>query len=161
MSASGLWLDGVALAALLLSLARDRRRTAAAVRAALVQLVRILPSVAALILLVGLALAVVPQAAIARAIGPGSGVGGVAAALAIGSAAMLPSFVAFPLAGALREAGAGYPQIAAFVGTVMSVGVVTLPLEARVLGWRAAALRNALALVTAMLFALAAVEVLG
>lgn len=158
---TGASLYAVAGIAALVSLARDRARTLAAFRSALRTFAGILPAIATMTLGVGLMLAVVPPSAIARIIGPASGAGGIAAALVIGSGVMLPSFVAFPLAGSMLKAGAGYPQVAAFVSTVMAVGVVTLPLEARVLGWRAAALRNALALVTSVMFSLAVWEVLG
>ncbi|HSM91274.1 MAG TPA: hypothetical protein VLT47_00215 [Anaeromyxobacteraceae bacterium] len=158
---SGWWLYGVAFAALTLSLLADRGRTRAALRAAGASFAKILPTVAGMMLLVGLLTALVPPAAIAHAIGPGSGVRGVVTALLLGSGVMLPSFIAFPLAGSLLEAGAGYGQVAAFVSTVMSVGTVTLPLEARAFGWRAAALRNALALLVAVLFSAIVAVVLG
>lgn len=155
------WLWIVAGAATLASLARDRARTGAALRSALRVFGGLLPAIATMMLAVGLLLAVLPPTAVARLIGPASGVAGIATALVTGAVVMLPSFVAFPLAGSLLKAGAGYPQVAAFVSTVMAVGVVTLPLEARVLGWRAAALRNVFALLTSVLFSLAVLAVMG
>lgn len=149
---TGTWLYAVALTALAVSFVADRSRTLAAVRSAAASFAKLLPTIAAMMLLVGLITALVSPSAMARLLGPASGASGVALALGIGSAVMLPSFVAFPLAGSLLKAGAGYPQVAAFLGTVMAVGVATLPLEARTLGWRAAILRNALALVTAIVF---------
>lgn len=59
---------------------------------------------------------------------------------------LIPGFVAFPLAAALLKNGAGYSQIAAFVSSLVMVGVVTLPMEFEVFGKRAAILRNVLAL---------------
>lgn len=156
---SGTWLYAVALGALAISASVDRARTLAAVRTAVTSFRKILPTVAGVLILVGLTTALVPPASIARLLGPGSGALGVVAGLALGSAAMLPSFVAFPLGGELLKAGAGYPQVAAFLGTIMSVGVATLPLEARTFGWKAALLRNALAVVTAVLFTAAVVGV--
>ena len=68
-----------------------------------------------------------------------------------------PGFVAFPLAAALFESGAGIVQIAAFVSTLMMVGVVTLPLEMKTFGKRAAIMRNA----SAFVFSLAAAVMMG
>jgi uncharacterized membrane protein YraQ (UPF0718 family) len=56
---------------------------------------------------------------------------------------------------ALLKNGAGYAQIAAFVSSLMMVGVVTLPMEFKVFGKRAAILRNVLALGFSFLVALA------
>ena len=63
----------------------------------------------------------------------------------VGAVTLIPGFVAFPAAAALLKGGAGATQIAAFVSSLMMVGVVTLPMEMRYFGKRAALLRNALA----------------
>jgi len=102
-------------------------------------------------------MALVSRETIQRLIGSDSGVWGVLAAAAVGSVTLIPGFVAFPLAAALLKNGAGYMQIAAFVSTLMMVGVVTLPLEIRTFGKRTAVLRNVLALC----FSLAAAAVIG
>ncbi len=49
--------------------------------------------------------------------------------------------------------GASVSIIAAFITTLTMIGVVTLPLEVRELGWRFAALRNGLSFVGALLIA--------
>ena len=80
---------------------------------------------------------------------------GIFASLIIGGITLIPGFVAFPLAAALLKNGAGYAQIAAFVSSLMMVGVVTLPMEFKVFGKRAAILRNVLSLGFSFLVALA------
>lgn len=75
----------------------------------------------------------------------------------IGSITLIPGFVAFPLAAALMKSGAGYMQIAAFVSTLMMVGIVTLPLEIKTFGKRAALIRN----IAAFLFSLVAALAIG
>ncbi|MBI1919591.1 MAG: permease [Geobacter sp.] len=157
---SGIWLYLVAGILFLCSLYADRAKTRKALAKALDSFRQILPTVLGMMVLVGLVTTFVPPTTIARLIGPQSGALGIVTALAIGSAAMLPSFVAIPLAGSLLKAGAGYPQVAAFISTIMAVGVVSLPLEARLFGWKAAALRNGAAFVTAMVFTLAVKEIL-
>jgi len=74
-------------------------------------------------------------------------------ALGVGSIALIPGFIAYPLAALLRQNGASVPVLAAFITSLMMVGVLTLPLEARYFGWRAALLRNALALCGAVVVA--------
>ena len=51
------------------------------------------------------------------------------------------------------QGGAGATQIAAFVSSLMMVGVVTLPLEIQFFGKRAAFLRNLLAYVFSLVAA--------
>ncbi|WP_312611558.1 hypothetical protein [Oscillibacter sp.] len=62
-----------------------------------------------------------------------------------GQGTLIPGFVAFPLAAALLKSGAGYMQIAAFISTLMMVGVVTMPVEIRYFGKKATLVRNAAA----------------
>ena len=72
-----------------------------------------------------------------------------------GSVALRPGFVGFPLAGILLERGVGVMAIAAFTTTLMMMGVLTYPIERRVLGHRVTLLRNALSFVVALIVALA------
>jgi len=51
--------------------------------------------------------------------------------------------------------------LSAFITSLMMVGVLTLPFEARFFGWKIAVLRNALALVGAFVVAAAMAWVLG
>jgi len=81
-------------------------------------------------------------------------------ALGVGSVALMPGFVAYPLAGLLRQNGASTPVLAAFITSLMMVGVVTPPVEGRFFGWRVALLRNAFALIGAVLVAAGMVWVL-
>ena len=67
---------------------------------------------------------------------------------------MVPSLIAFPLAGSLVDAGASYTPIAAFITTLTMVGFVSLPLELKEMGPRLTLQRNLLALISALLIAL-------
>jgi hypothetical protein len=53
--------------------------------------------------------------------------------------------VAFPTASILLDNGAGYMQVAAFISTLMMVGIVTLPIEVKYFGKRLAIFRNLMA----------------
>ena len=114
----------------------------------------ILPQFLSVLVIIGLALAILSPAQISSLLGSESGVVGIVAALAIGSITLIPGFVAFPLAAALLNNGAGYGQISAFVSALMMVGVVTIPMEIQTFGKKATLLRNVLALAFSLTVAL-------
>jgi uncharacterized membrane protein YraQ (UPF0718 family) len=99
------------------------------------------------ILLVGLILSMLDTNIISRIIGEQSGISGVLLASVIGSVTLIPGFIAFPTAALLLQGGAGYTQIAAFVQTLMMVGIVTLPLEIKYFNTKVAITRNVLSFV--------------
>lgn len=144
------------LAAVLLigSLVRDRRSTSEALRHALRSARSLAPSLLSVLMVIGLLLGFVSEEAIVRVLGEGSGILGVATAAVLGSLLHIPSLVAFPLAASLERAGASTVSIAMFISTLTMVGIVTLPLELRVVGRRFTVLRNALSLVCAVLIAM-------
>jgi uncharacterized membrane protein YraQ (UPF0718 family) len=104
--------------------------------------------------LIGILLVVFDPATINRLIGASSGWLGVLIASVIGSITLIPGFIAFLTAALLLKGGAGLVQIAAFVSTLMTVGIVTLPAEIRTFNRRFALLRNGLAYVFSLLVAL-------
>lgn len=150
-------LYGLAGLCLLLSFLKDRGKTKAALLKALKAFENILPQFLAILIIIGLSLSVLSPETIGNLIGAKSGLLGMAGAALIGSITLVPGFVAFPLAAALLKNGAGYMQIAAFVSTLMMVGVVTLPLEIKTFGKKAAFMRNGAAFV----FSIAAALVIG
>lgn len=139
---------------LLLSFLKDREKTKTALKKAWRSFENILPSVLAVLLLIGFVLTVLDPDLISKAIGSDSGLFGLLLAAVIGCITLIPGFIAFPLAASLLRAGAGYTQIAVFVSTLMMVGVATLPLEMQYFGKRAALKRNALSLGAAVITSL-------
>jgi uncharacterized membrane protein YraQ (UPF0718 family) len=119
----------IALTLLLVSFLKDKNKTKKSMRIAWSSFIKLLPNVLSIMLFVGITLAIVNPKIISSIIGSESGILGVVIALIFGSVTLIPSFIAFPLGGALLKAGAGYPQVSAFVSTVMAVGIVTLPME--------------------------------
>ena len=117
----------------------------------------ILPQFLSILVIIGLAFAILSPETITRLLGTNSGVWGVLVASLIGSITLIPGFIAFPLAAALLKNGAGYMQIAAFVSTLMMVGIVTMPLEIKTFGKRATLVRN----ISAYAFSLIAALVIG
>lgn len=150
-------LYGLTITGLAISFFKDRKKTKLALKKAWKAFENILPQLLMIFIIIGAAMAILKPETIRTLLGSGSGVWGVLAAAAIGSITLMPGFVAFPLAAALLKSGAGYMQIAAFVSTLMMVGVITLPLEMKSFGRRAALVRNSAALV----FSLAAAFVIG
>ncbi len=150
-------LYGLAGVCLLLSFLKDRKKTRTALLKALKSFENIMPQFLAILIIIGLSLSVLSPETIGIFIGEKSGLLGMAGAALIGSITLVPGFVAFPLAAALLKNGAGYMQIAAFVSTLMMVGVVTLPLEIKTFGKRAAIVRNA----SAFVFSIAAALIIG
>jgi uncharacterized membrane protein YraQ (UPF0718 family) len=129
----------------LLSLVKSREKTVMALRKAWRSFENILPQLLVVLLLVGSALALLDSQMILSLIGSQSGWAGVAAAAVVGAVTLIPGFVAFPLAAMLLESGAGYMQIAAFISSLMMVGIVTLPVEIAYFGRRVTIFRNSLA----------------
>ena len=139
---------------LLLSFLKDREKTKTALKKAWKSFENILPSVLAVLLLIGFVLTVLDPDLISKAIGSDSGLFGLLLAAVIGCITLIPGRIAHPLAASRLRAGAGYPQIAVFVSTLMMVGVATLPLEMQYFGKRAALKRNALSLGAAVITSL-------
>lgn len=150
-------LYGLAITGLAVSFFKDRGKTKLVLKKAWKAFENILPQFLAILILIGLALAVLSPETITKLLGTSSGLWGVLAASVIGSITLIPGFVAFPLVAALLKSGAGYMQIAAFVSTLMMVGIVTMPLEMKTFGKRATIVRN----VAAFVFSLFAAFVIG
>ena len=145
-----LWIiTGVALLA---SLVANRRKTRMSLIKGLRMFWGVLPLLVGVLALVSLVLAAVTPEMLQQVLA-GSGPLPFFTALAIGSIALMPGFIAYPLAGLLRQNGASTPVLAAFITSLMMVGVLTLPVEARFFGWRVSLMRNGLALVGAVLVA--------
>lgn len=131
----------------LLSLAIDRRKTWAGVMKGVRMFLSILPTLIGILAAVSLVLAAIPTSLLERALG--GGVVSFVVALLVGSITLMPGFIAYPLAGVLKDNGASVGVLAAFITTLMMVGTLTLPLEMRMFGRRFAVLRNGLAFVGA------------
>lgn len=117
----------------------------------------ILPQFLTILVIIGIMLAILTPEQISKIMGNETGIIGVLIASIIGSVTLVPGFVAFPLAAALLKSGAGYMQIAAFISTLMMVGIVTIPLEMKFFGKKAAIIRN----VEAFFFSLIVAFIMG
>lgn len=138
-------LYGLALAGLSVSFLKDKGKTRIALQKAWKAFEGILPQFLVVLTLVAATLAVLDTAFISRVLGASSGFLGIVGASLVGAVTLIPGFIAFPAAASLMREGAGATQIAAFVSSLMMVGIVTLPMEIKFFGRRVSFLRNGLA----------------
>ncbi len=110
------------------SLIKSREKTKIAFKVAGKALLKTAPSLLAVLGIVGLTLGVLTPETIGR-------------------------LVAFPLAGSLLRSGATVMTISTFITTLVMVGIVTAPLEMKILGKKFTLLRNGLGFLAALLIA--------
>ncbi len=129
---------------------RDPAKARDSIKVGASSLLSLLPLLVAIFALVGLFQEFLPPQLIESVLGQGNRfvsllVGGLAGAISIG-----PPLASYPIAGTLLSNGAWPPAVAAFIMSWISVGMITLPFEAKVFSWRFALLRNGLTLGAAL-----------
>ena len=110
----------------------------------------LLPVLLLMLALVSIVLFLLPNETLVRYMGEGSGVKGWITAAGVGSVALIPGFIAYPLCGILIKSGVAYSVIAVFITTLMMTGFITLPVEAKFFGWRTSIIRNFFSLAAAL-----------
>ena len=139
---------------LLLSLAFSRQKTIKALKTGTMMFINLLPPFLSILMLVAIALALLGPQTIQNWLGNNSGPVAYLVAALTGAIALIPGFVAYPMAGMLVKNGVAYPVIAVFMTTLMMVGIVTLPLERKFFGMKLALARNGLNFAGALLIGL-------
>jgi len=139
---------------LALSFFADRGKTLLGLKKGTKMFLNIVPALLTVLILVSVFLNVVPTHLLTAWLGQGTGWTGIVSAALLGSVSLIPGFIAFPLGAILVRSGVSYQVIAVFVTTLMMVGVLTLPLEAKYFGWRVSILRNLLSFFGALLIGL-------
>ena len=147
-------LYSLAIILLATSYLKDKSKTKKSLKKAWKSFENILQELLVIMLLIGVLLAVVDHELISSLLGESSGWFGVILASIIGAITLIPGFVAFPTAALLLKGGAGYMQIAAFVSTLMMVGIVTLPVEVKYFGKKISYTRNVLAFMFSFIVAI-------
>lgn len=127
-------LYGISIILVLVSFLKDKMKTKKALKKAWKSFNNILPQFLGVIVLLGIMLSIFDADLISKILGDKSGIMGVILGSVIGSITLIPGFVAFPTAAILVDNGAGYTQIAAFVSTLMMVGIMTIPVEIKYFG---------------------------
>ena len=127
---------------LFISFFANRDKTVRAIKIAVKKFVTILPAFFLMLTLVSIVLFFLPEEVIsALLIGENTYVR-VMLAAAVGSVAIMPGFIAFPLCGILLTKGVPYMVLSAFTTTLMMVGVLTYPIEKAYFGITVTILRN-------------------
>ncbi len=148
-------LIGVATAALVWSFSKSRARSILSLRIAKNRLVEMAPDLLGLLFIIGLFISIIDEALIQSLLGGASVVSSTLYGALIGTVAIIPAFIAFPLAASLTQMGAHLIAVAAFITTLTMVGVLTAPLEAKAFGWRFTMVRNLVSVGAAISIALA------
>ena len=145
----GLWI--ITGSILSFSFIKNKKKTLSALKKAYKKFVNIL--FLFLLVMAGFALVVtfLSPDVLQKYIGVESGIKGVILSLSLGSISVMPGFAAYPLCAALKEQGIPYYIIAAFSLSLMTVGVLTFPIEKKFLGFSAAIIRNILSLIVSMI----------
>ncbi len=152
--ATSIIIYSILVIALVISLAKSKEKTKKACKVATKALLKTAPALLAMLGIVGLILGLLTPQKISSLIGAEAGFFATITAAVIGSLTLIPSLVAFPLAGSLLRSGATVMTISAFITTLVMVGIVTAPMEMKVLGKKFTILRNGLGIIAALLIAL-------
>ena len=115
---------------------------------------KLLPVLLSMLALVSVVLFLIPNEILVKYMGEGSGVNGWITAALLGSVALIPGFIAYPLCGILIDNGVAYSVIAVFITTLMMTGFLTLPVEVKYFGWKVSVIRNLVSLAAALFIGL-------
>jgi uncharacterized membrane protein YraQ (UPF0718 family) len=140
----------ITVAALILSFIADKQKTWQGIKKGVKMLLNLMPTILVVLAAVSILLFFLPNELIVKYLGENAGWTGYAIAAVVGSLALIPGFVAYPLSGALVQSGVSYPVIAIFITTLMMVGILTLPIEIKFFGLKTSLMRNLLFLIGAL-----------
>ena len=139
------------LGCLIVSILFDLKKTIAGIKRGLTMFFKLLPVLLFMLAMVSIVLLLISEKTLIRYIGNDAGFAGWLIAAMLGSVALIPGFIAYPLCGILIKSGVSYGIIAVFITTLMMVGIITLPIEAKFFGWKISILRNVLSFIGALL----------
>jgi uncharacterized membrane protein YraQ (UPF0718 family) len=139
---------------LIISFLFDYQKTIKAIIKGLTMFFNLLPTLIIMLALVSIVLFLLPNEKLVRFMGEEAGVTGWFAAALLGAVALIPGFIAYPLCGILLKSGVAYSVISVFITTLMMVGIITLPVEAKFFGMKTAIIRNVLSFLAALLIGL-------
>lgn len=136
-----------------ISFAKNKGKTLSACKKALKMFINMLPQFVAVLLFAGLALAALSPEMIRGLIGKETGFIGMLISSLAGTVTFVPVMVVFPIAAELLKNGGGTAQIAVFISTLTTVGIITIPIEIKYLGKKVTLLRNLLAFILSFITA--------
>lgn len=151
MSPEAIIIYTIAIALTIVSLILSREKTLKGIQKGVRSFLKLMPVLLPLFLFIGILLAIVTPSFISSLLGEESGLLGYITGLLIGSITFMPPFVAYPLGVELLNNGGAYPQVAGFLVTVMSVGLVYYSAESKYFNKKAAIYRNLISFLGAIL----------
>ncbi|HOK39751.1 MAG TPA: permease [bacterium] len=141
----------ITLFSFVLSFALDKNKTIYGLKKGLKMFINLLPDMLNILIFVCICLYLIPESFIIKTLGKESGFMGFIISAIIGSIALIPGFIAYPLAAILIKGGVSYKIIAVFITTLMMVGIMTLPIEVKFFGLRVSIIRNVLCFIGALI----------
>lgn len=151
MGIEGIIIYGVTFILLVISFFKDKNKTFMGIKKGYKSFIKLMPVLLPMFLFIGILMTIVTPEIISSLLGDDSGVFGIIGGLVVGSITFMPPFVAYPLGTELLANGAAMPQVAGFLVTLMSVGVVYLAMESKLFSRKSAILRNTVSLVGAII----------
>ena len=137
----------------IISLFTNRQKTFKALKIAFNRFRKILPAFLTMLIFISIVIYLFPQELILEYLGIGNKYLSTLFASLIGSITIMPGFIAFPLAGILRQQGVPYMVLSAFTTTLMLVGIITFPVEREYFGVKVTIIRNVICFVIAIIVA--------
>ncbi len=132
----------------------NKQKTIKALKIAYKKFINIAPAFLTMLIFISIVIYLFPHELIVKYLGIGNKYLSTIFASLIGSITIMPGFIAFPLAGILREQGIPYMVISAFTTTLMLVGIITFPIEKEFLGVKITIIRNVICFIIALIVAL-------
>ena len=145
----------------LVSFLFDKKKTIKGIKKGAKQFINILPTLLSVIILISIVLYFVSDKVLMEYLGTDAGLTAYFSAGIIGAVAILPGFIAYPLAGILVKSGVSLSVIAVFITTLKMVGLMTIPIEKRYFGLRVSLMRNALSFIGALIVGIAMALILN
>jgi len=139
---------------LIISFFSDREKTVFGIKKGFKMFLGLLPTILNVLILVSIFLSLVPKETLIKLLGKNSGITGIMIAAVLGSIALIPMFITYPLAAILLKEGLSYRIVAVFITTLLMVGVLTLPIEIKFFGVKVSILRNVLSFIGAIIIGL-------
>jgi len=149
----------ITVAVVIISFTIDRQKTKLGLQKGLAQFLNIMPTLLSVIIIISIVLYFISDELLMNYLGRNAGWDAYISAALLGSISLLPGFIAFPLAGILVTSGVSYAVIAVFITTLMMVGILTIPIEAKYFGLKTTIIRNTLSFIGALVVGAAMVFV--
>ena len=140
----------LAFIVLIISFIKDKQKTKKGLIKAFKSFSKLMPMLIPLFLFVGILLTLITPDMIGSILGEESGFLGYVLGMSVGSITFMSPFIAYPLGLDLIESGAAYPQVAGFLVTLMSVGLVYFSMESKLFSKKAAIYRNLISFIGAV-----------